>query len=448
MGTLRDPSTINNVGTLGGATNPTTAQALPMERENQKAIRELVGAFGYEALTISAGGITPTKAEVTVDTEAGASADDLTTIYLVSDGTTTLHDGMLLKLRAYDPARTVTVKHGSGTNQIQTVSGADVVLGTTWELTLKLQSGVWKEITGKPVVDITGNAATATDMASGHVLHGADTASEVRAAIDVYSKSEVDTALLGAMPVGTVFDFSGVAAPSGALIADGSAVSRTSYAALFDILVTNPGYSAQIFTVTIASPAVITKTSHGFTGGERLRLSTTGSLPTGLTTSTDYFVEYIDANTFYLLSASVNGSRINTSGTQSGTHSYTRSLYGLGDGSTTFNIPDFRGCFRRGIDIGRGVDTNRTIGSAQGDAIRNITGTFTQSGNSLTQEDQFDTASGAFSILRGTTTHFMTRNAQTNTNQAMGLSLDASTQVPTAAENRPYNVAVVTCIKY
>lgn len=162
MGTLRDPSTINNVGTLGGATNPTTAQALPLERENQKAIRELVGTFGYENLTISAGGITPTKAEVTVDTEAGASADDLTTIYLVSDGTTTLHDGMILKLRAYDSARVVTVKHGSGVNQIQTVSGTDIVLGTTWELTLKLQSGVWKEIAGKPVIDITGNAATAT----------------------------------------------------------------------------------------------------------------------------------------------------------------------------------------------------------------------------------------------------------------------------------------------
>lgn len=170
MGTLRDPSTINNVGTLGGATNPTTAQALPLERENQKAIRELIGTFGYEDLTISSGGITPTKAEVTVDTEAGASTDDLTTIYLVSDGTTTLHDGMILKLRAYDPARIVTVKHGSGVNQIQTVSGTDIVLDTTWDLTLKLQSGVWKEIAGKPVVDIAGNAATATDLASGSVL--------------------------------------------------------------------------------------------------------------------------------------------------------------------------------------------------------------------------------------------------------------------------------------
>lgn len=39
--------------------------------------------------------------------------------------------------------------------------------------------------------------------------------------------------------------------------------------------------------------------------------------------------------------------------------------YGAGDGSTTFNVPDMRGEFLRGLDDGRGVDTGRTIGSAQ-----------------------------------------------------------------------------------
>lgn len=40
-------------------------------------------------------------------------------------------------------------------------------------------------------------------------------------------------------------------------------------------------------------------------------------------------------------------------------------LYGAGDGSTTFNLPDLRGEFIRGWDNGKGTDSGRTIGSAQ-----------------------------------------------------------------------------------
>ena len=40
-------------------------------------------------------------------------------------------------------------------------------------------------------------------------------------------------------------------------------------------------------------------------------------------------------------------------------------LYGAGDGSTTFALPDLRAEFIRGADNGRGIDTGRTIGSTQ-----------------------------------------------------------------------------------
>ena len=39
--------------------------------------------------------------------------------------------------------------------------------------------------------------------------------------------------------------------------------------------------------------------------------------------------------------------------------------YGVGDGSTTFNLPDLRGEFLRGLDDGRGIDINRKLGSFQ-----------------------------------------------------------------------------------
>ncbi|CAH0178592.1 hypothetical protein SRABI106_01048 [Rahnella aquatilis] len=40
-------------------------------------------------------------------------------------------------------------------------------------------------------------------------------------------------------------------------------------------------------------------------------------------------------------------------------------IYGSGDGTTTFKLPDMRAEFIRGLDDGRGVDTGRVIGSSQ-----------------------------------------------------------------------------------
>jgi hypothetical protein len=78
------------------------------------------------------------------------------------------------------------------------------------------------------------------------------------------------------------------------------------------------------FTVSIASPAVFTKSNHNLKAGDTITLSTTGSLPTGLNTTTTYHVisSGISANAFRV-STSAGGSAVNTSGTQSGTHSLT-----------------------------------------------------------------------------------------------------------------------------
>lgn len=87
------------------------------------------------------------------------------------------------------------------------------------------------------------------------------------------------------------------------------------------------GRTGKTVTITIASPCVVTSTNHGLRDGTRLVFSTTGALPTGITAGTTYYARYVAANTFHLYdteahakdTASTTG-RINTSGTQSGTH--------------------------------------------------------------------------------------------------------------------------------
>lgn len=72
-------------------------------------------------------------------------------------------------------------------------------------------------------------------------------------------------------------------------------------------------------TISIASPGVVSWANHGLKGGEKIRFSTTVALPSGISAGVTYFVKPVNANTFQL-SASLGGSAINTSGTQSGVH--------------------------------------------------------------------------------------------------------------------------------
>lgn len=109
-------------------------------------------------------------------------------------------------------------------------------------------------------------------------------------------------------------------------------------------------------------------------------------------------------------------------------------IYGVGDGSTTFALPDLRGEFVRGFDDGRGIDSGRGLGTLQLDATQQVTGTFNTGPYDLG-------ATGAFT--------------QTNRGGSMGTgsgnrgttTFDNARQVRVAAENRPRNVALLACIK-
>lgn len=77
-------------------------------------------------------------------------------------------------------------------------------------------------------------------------------------------------------------------------------------------------------TFTAATTDIITSNSHGYTGGERIRVSSGTTLPAGLSANTDYYVlkDTITTNTFKV-SATPDGTPVDITDTGTGTHTMT-----------------------------------------------------------------------------------------------------------------------------
>jgi hypothetical protein len=80
--------------------------------------------------------------------------------------------------------------------------------------------------------------------------------------------------------------------------------------------------AGQSVAISIASPGVFTTPlAHGLQVGNPISFSTTGTLPSGLTGGTPYYVSAVPTSTTFRVSSSLGGSDVDTSGSQSGTHS-------------------------------------------------------------------------------------------------------------------------------
>lgn len=119
----------------------------------------------------------------------------------------------------------------------------------------------------------------------------------------------------------------------------------------------------------------------------------------------------------------------------------------LGVTATTFTLDETRGEFLRALDSGRGKDSGRAVGSHQGDAGRNLTGSWYPSdspdGTSL---GGVGTSTGAITNISNAVPMLASANVLAPSSMPFGLSLDASRQWPTANEfrvtNRAYRLAV------
>lgn len=118
--------------------------------------------------------------------------------------------------------------------------------------------------------------------------------------------------------------------------------------------------------------------------------------------------------------------------------------YGNGDGSTTFNLPDFRGQFPRGIDNGAGIDPDAATRTDRGDGT-------TGDNVGTKQGDQNESHSHTITVNNGSQ---VMRNTGANGRQnGISATLTTSTITASAAnqggdEARPVNIGMNFIIKY
>jgi len=159
-------------------------------------------------------------------------------------------------------------------------------------------------------------------------------------------------------------------------------------------------------------------------------LDPAGFSPSGIPTGQIIHVALSSAPTGYL---KANGAAVSRS-TYAALFAAIGTTFGAGDGSTTFNVPDLRGEFVRGWDDSRGVDSARSLGSAQTDAFQGHYHTLT------VMNAGYTTGGGGVGPVVA---------SGGSVPQVTGAITDGTNGIPrTATETRPRNVALLACIKF
>jgi len=250
------------------------------------------------------------------------------------------------------------------------------------------------------------------------------------------------------MPTGAVLPFAMPAAPGGWLECNGAEVSRETYADLLaaitstaEVTFANQAGSLRVnWAGNIGMPASTPDNmSATFTAGDG------GTLPTGIVAGTEYLLAYISSGAYAVLDS--GGTPIAYSDAGSGELHGRAYPFGIGDGATTFNVPELRSEFVRGWSHGRasaGDNSARAFGTWQPATLTPVDITMT-AGNedamgigpdgATIQGDVYDAADYPGAKFN-------------NVNGDNGAVNDLSATPANATGTHPRNIALMYCIKY
>ena len=192
-----------------------------------------------------------------------------------------------------------------------------------------------------------------------------------------------------------------------------AAIAKTIVDAKGDIIAATAADTVSKLSVG-ANDTVLTADSSTATG---LKWSAPSGVPTG-------FIMMFGANTAPTGFLKANGAAISRT-TYSALFTAIGTTFGVGDGSTTFNVPDLRGRFARGWADNGSIDSGRTFGS-------------NQEATSFAIPDAANTApQGGHKNTDGT-------DGTDTTRSPSSMSFTAATYVKV----RPVNTALLACIKF
>lgn len=249
-----------------------------------------------------------------------------------------------------------------------------------------------------------------------------------QAALDL--KANIDNSSIGDLSWS-----SAMLPPAGRLVANGALVSRSTYSALFAVITASFGCN------TTSGNSVLT----GVAAPSAMWVGQPISGP-GIPSAT--VVAAVGANTVTM----------SKTATATASISAVVAPFGVGDGTTTFALPDMRGRVPRGWDGGAGLDPSRVFGSAQLDGNASHSHTATDSGHGHGTTDpghrhSVYAGSATVALAGGGISYGVFSGSQNTDFSGSGVGVQIGTANINIAssggtEARMKNLALLPCIKY